>query len=63
MAGAHLDTLLSDGQKAEAQARAMTPDQQVANFALRELINLNPRYRLADNPDHLEPGWELDVTR
>ncbi|WP_454712305.1 LWXIA domain-containing protein [Cupriavidus nantongensis] len=63
IAGAHLDTLLSDGQKAEAQAQAMTPDQQVANFALRELINLNPRYRLADNPDHLEPGWELDVTR
>ncbi|SOY64386.1 putative aspartate/glutamate/hydantoin racemase [Cupriavidus taiwanensis] len=63
IAGGHLDTLLSDGQKAEAQARAMTPDQQVANFALRELINLNPRYRLADNPDHLEPGWELDVTR
>jgi len=63
IAGAHLDTLLSEGQKAEAQAQAMTPDQQVANFALRELINLNPRYRLADNPDHLEPGWELDVTR
>lgn len=63
IAGAHLDTLLSDGQKAEAQAQAMTPDQQVANFALRELINLNPRYRLADNPDHLEPGWELDVAR
>jgi hypothetical protein len=63
IASAHLDTLLSEGQKAEAQAQTMTPDQQVANFALRELINLNPRYRLADNPDHLEPGWELDVTR
>lgn len=63
IAGANLDTLLSDDQKAQAQAEAMTQDQQVGNFALRELINLNPRYRLADNPDHLEPGWELDVTR
>lgn len=60
---AHLDTLLSDEQKAEAREQALPPDTQVADFALRELINLNPKYKLAENPGHIEPGWEFDVTR
>lgn len=60
---ANLDTLLSDEQKAEARAEAMSADAQVGNFALRELINLNPKYNLAENPGHIEPGWEFDVTR
>ncbi|UZN51634.1 LWXIA domain-containing protein [Cupriavidus cauae] len=63
IAATNLDTLLSDGQKQEAEAEAMTTDEQVAAYALRELINLNPQYNLAQNPDHIEPGWELDVTR
>ncbi|UXC38953.1 LWXIA domain-containing protein [Cupriavidus gilardii] len=63
IAATNLDTLLSDGQKEDAEAEAMTTDQQVAAYALRELINLNPQYNLAENPDHIEPGWVLDVTR
>lgn len=63
IAAGNLDTLLSDDQKAQARAANMTEDQQVAEFALRELINLNPKYNLAQNPDHIEPGWALDVTR
>lgn len=63
IAATHLDTLLSDGQKQQADAEALTADRQIAAYALRELINLNPQYNLADNPDHIEPGWVLDVTR
>lgn len=63
IARTHLETLLSDEQKIAARDAPMTPDEQVGNFALRELVNLNPQYRLAEAPDHLEPGWVLDVTR
>jgi hypothetical protein len=42
IARAHLDTLLSPEEKQQAKDRNMTPDQQVANFALQDLINLNP---------------------
>ncbi|WP_257993481.1 LWXIA domain-containing protein [Cupriavidus pauculus] len=58
-----METLQSDEQTVAAREAPMTHDEQVGNFALRELVNLNPQYGLADDPDHLEPGWVLDVTR
>ncbi|MBU6491789.1 MAG: LWXIA domain-containing protein [Burkholderiales bacterium] len=59
----HLGTLLTDKEKTDGQRRHLSNDTLVADFALEELINLNPQYNLAANPDLLLPGWQLVVTR
>jgi hypothetical protein len=65
IAGSNFDTLLTPEQKTEARREGLSFTQDrdllVADWALPRLVDLNPQYRLAANPDLIHPGWRLKV--
>ncbi len=74
IAGANLDTVLTDEQKREINQRYMTVDEVIQEYALEELARLNPDKAFdlarmdgvatgAGDPDYLEPGWTITVGR
>ncbi len=61
----NLDTLMRPAQKEEADRAGLTKrhnaDTLVADYGLPVLIEINPQYPLKENPDLIQPGWQLRV--